>query len=122
MPAVVLDGREFQGRPRTVAALDTTCLLCHDVLAALMTNPSAKDITLLTYEPLEAWAPAVRERLHVVYDRLAWERVAHFGAPMLVQIGADGRLLDLVLPRDEKDVHAFLSAHSSGGSHDRTHV
>ncbi|MEU5696212.1 hypothetical protein [Actinosynnema sp. NPDC020468] len=94
-PDLVL-GPRFAGR--VVLAADSGCPLCVAVSRRL---PGA---VLLTHEPESVWTTP----LEVVRDREAWRVVSHLAPPVLMLVGADGRVARLVLPVREEQVDEVL--------------
>ncbi|WP_018680410.1 hypothetical protein [Actinokineospora enzanensis] len=93
----LLLGARFAGR--VVLAGDSGCPLCVAVARR------AKEAVVLTHESPEVWESG----LDVVSDREAWRVVSHLSPPVLMLVGADGRVTRLLLPVREEQVDEALA-------------
>lgn len=121
LPAHLTDGRDG-----IVVAADTTCPSCARVLDRLTERRDALrlPVTVLTWEPEEAWSGLGRD-LHIVRDADAWSELAHLAPPVLLRVAAGGRVQRLHLPASADDVDATLTswgalAHENAAERDRS--
>ncbi|MET8996839.1 hypothetical protein [Amycolatopsis sp. Hca4] len=102
-PDLVL-GPQFAGR--VVAAVDSGCPLCLTVAERLA--GLGADATLLTHEPLTAWAE-LAHGLPVVSDGEAWRSVSHLSPPVLMLADETGRVRRMLLPSRVSEVDTALA-------------
>ncbi|MEU7909345.1 hypothetical protein [Actinoplanes sp. NPDC049118] len=115
---IVLPATVTGGRGGLVLAVDSGCPLCIAVVqrVASVTSGLQGTAVLLTFEPEEQWS-GLSGDLRVVRDERAWSAIAHLSTPILLQVGAGGRVERLHLPANEHDVIPVLR---SWGMSDRT--
>lgn len=104
------------GRPGIVLSADSLCPLCRVVAETVSQRADRleRPVTLLTHEPVESWTD-VPPGLRLVQDLDAWREVSHLSPPVLMNVAADGRVTDLVLPSNQNDADAAITRWSVEG-------
>lgn len=90
---------------RLVLAADTACPTCHVTVKTLDSLALDDRPVLLTYE--DSWEVS---HLEVRQDAGAWRKIAHLSPPVLLDVGADGKVVNLALPSHPDDVTRALAA------------